>query len=104
MTATVWITVGGLCLVTATIKAIGPLVFGGRQLPRLIGRVIPLLAPSLLAALVITETFGGHGRSLVVDARAGGLGAAAVAIAVRAPLAVVVLCAAAVTALLRALG
>ena len=103
MTATIWITVGGLCLVTAAIKALGPLLFGGRQLPSLIGRVIPLLAPALLAALVITETFGGHGRSLVVDARAGGLAAAAVAIALRAPLVVVVLCAAAVTALLRAL-
>jgi hypothetical protein len=48
--------------------------------------------------------FGGHGRSLVVDARAGGLAAAAVAIAIRAPLVVVVVCAAAVTALLRALS
>jgi branched-subunit amino acid transport protein len=103
MTATVWITVGGLCVVTAVIKGVGPLLFGGRQLPPLIGRVIPLLAPALLAALVITETFGGQGRSVVLDARAGGLVAAAVAIAARAPLAVVVLCAAVVTALLRAL-
>jgi hypothetical protein len=53
--------------------------------------VIPLLAPALLAALVITEMFGGHGRSLIVDARAGGPAAAAVAIAACAPLAVVVL-------------
>jgi branched-subunit amino acid transport protein len=103
MTATVWITVGGLCLVTAVIKAFGPLVFGGRRLPVVLARVIPLLAPALLAALVITETFGA-GRSLVVDARAGGLAAAAVALAARAPLAVVVLSAAAVTALLRAIG
>ena len=103
MTATVWITIGGLCLVTAVIKAFGPLVFGARRLPRGIGRVIPLLAPALLAALVITETFG-DGRSLVVDARAGGVVAAAVALAARAPLAAVVLSAAVVTALLRALG
>jgi branched-subunit amino acid transport protein len=103
MTATVWITIGGLCLVTAVIKAFGPLVFGGRRLPGGIGRLIPLLAPALLAALVITETFG-DGRSLVVDARAGGVIAAAVALAARAPLAAVVLSAAVVTALLRALG
>lgn len=103
MTATVWITIGGLCLVTAAIKAFGPLAFGGRRLPGRIGRVIPLLAPALLAALVITETFG-HGRSLVIDARAGGVAAAAVALAARAPLAVVVLSAAVITALLRALG
>jgi branched-subunit amino acid transport protein len=103
MTTTVWITIGGLCVVTAVIKAFGPLVFGGRRLPGEIGQVIPLLAPALLAALVITETFG-HGRSLVVDARAGGVVTAAVALAARAPLAVVVLSAAVVTALLRALG
>jgi branched-subunit amino acid transport protein len=104
MTATVWITVGGLCVVTALIKAFGPLVFGGRELHPVIGRVIPLLAPALLAALVISETLGGPSRSLVVDARAGGLVVAAVAIALRAPLVVVVLCAAAATALLRLLG
>jgi branched-subunit amino acid transport protein len=104
MTATVWITVGGLCVVTALIKAFGPLVFGGRELHPVIGRVIPLLAPALLAALVIGETFGGRSRSLVLDARAGGLVVAAVAVALRAPLVVVVLCAAAATALLRLLG
>ena len=103
MTA-VWITVAGLCVTTACIKAFGPVVFGGRELPRLLVRVIPLLAPALLAALVVTETFGGAGRTLVIDARLGGLLAAAVAISRRWPLAVVVLCAAAATALLRALA
>ncbi len=104
MTATVWITIGGLCLATATIKAFGPLVFGGRGLHPVLGRVIPLLAPALLAALVVTETFGGPSRSLAIDARSGGLVAAGMAIALRAPLAVVVLCAAGATALLRLLG
>jgi branched chain amino acid efflux pump len=100
----VWITIGGLCVATALIKAFGPIAFGGRQLPPLLARVIPLLAPALLTALVITETFAGSGRTLVIDARAGGVAVAAVAIALRAPLAVVVLCAAAATAGLRALG
>jgi branched-subunit amino acid transport protein len=103
MTA-VWITVAGLCVTTVCIKAFGPVVFGGRELPPLLARVIPLLAPALLAALVVTETFGGAGRTLVIDARLGGLLAAAVAISRRWPLAVVVLCAAAATALLRALA
>jgi hypothetical protein len=66
--------------------------------------VIPLLAPALLAALVITETFGNPGRSLVLDARAGGLVVAGIALWRRAPLYVVVLAAAAATALLRAIG
>ena len=69
----VWITVAGLCVTTAAIKAFGPVVFGGRDLPGLLARAIPLLAPALLAALVVTETVGGTGRSLVIDARVGGL-------------------------------
>jgi branched chain amino acid efflux pump len=104
MTAAVWGTVAGLCLITALIKAFGPVVFGGRDLPGVLARVIPLLAPALLAALVVTETVGGPGRALVIDARVGGLVAAAVAIARRWPLAVVVLCAAGTTALLRLVG
>ena len=99
-----WITVAGLAVATAAIKAFGPVVFGGRELPALLARVIPLLAPALLAALVITETFGGPGRSLVFDARAGGLVVAGIALWRRAPLYVVVLAAAATTALLRAIG
>jgi branched chain amino acid efflux pump len=104
MTTTIWITVAGLCVTTALIKAFGPLVFGGRDLPGLLARAIPLLAPALLAALVVTETVGGTGRSLVIDARVGGLAVAAFAIWRRWPLAVVVLCAAGATALLRAVG
>ena len=99
-----WATVAGLAIATAAIKAFGPVVFGGRDLPALLARVIPLLAPALLAALVVTETLSGPGRSLVLDARTGGLVVAAVALWRRAPLYVVVLAAAAATALLRAIG
>jgi hypothetical protein len=63
-----------------------------------------MLAPALLTALVVTETVSGSGRSIVIDARSGGLVVAAVAIALRAPLIVVVVSAAAATAILRALG
>ena len=104
MNATIWITIIGLALCTAAIKAFGPVVFGGRELPRALARVIPMLAPALLTALVVTETVGGTGRSVVIDARSGGLVVAAIAIALRAPLIVVVISAAAATALLRALG
>jgi branched-subunit amino acid transport protein len=104
MNATIWITIVGLALCTAAIKAFGPVVFGGRELPRALARVIPMLAPALLTALVVTETVGGTGRSIVIDARSGGLAVAAIAIALRAPLIVVVVSAAVATALLRALG
>ncbi len=101
--AAAWITVGGLAVATAAIKAFGPLTFGGRELPTLLARVIPLLAPALLAALVVSETVGGTGRSLVIDARLGGVSAAAIALWARAPLYVVVVAAAAVTAGIRLL-
>ena len=104
MNATVWLTVAGLIVTTVAIKAIGPVVFGGRELPALLARIIPRLPPALLAALVLTETLGGPHRSVVIDARAGGLIVAALALAVRLPLIVVVILAAATTALLRAVG
>ena len=66
-------------------------------------RVIGLLAPALLAALVVVDTFA-DGKSLVIDARAAGLAAAAIAVALRAPIIVVILLAAAVTALVRAVS
>jgi branched chain amino acid efflux pump len=101
MTA-VWTTIGILALVGAAIKATGPVLVGGRKLPGWADGVIALLAPALLTALVLVDTFA-SGRSLVIDARAAGLAAAVVAIALRAPLLVVVVGAAAVTAAVRAL-
>jgi hypothetical protein len=61
-----------------------------------------LLPVALLAALVVVQTFT-TGRSLTVDARAAGLLAAAVALALRAPFLVLVVVAAATAALVRAL-
>jgi branched-subunit amino acid transport protein len=99
----VWMTVVVLALVTAAIRAAGPVLVGGRELhPRLFG-VIALLAPALLAALVVTETFGGPEGSLEADERAAGVAAAGAAIAFRAPILLVIAIAAAVTALLRAM-
>jgi branched-subunit amino acid transport protein len=90
-------------VVTIALKGFGPVALGGRPLPpRLLG-VIELLAPALLAALVLTQVFG-RDRELVVDARAVGLAAAAGAMALRAPLLAVVAVAAAATALARALA
>ncbi len=64
-------------------------------------RVVGLLAPALLAALVAINTFG-SGEQLTVDARVLGVAAAGVAIWRRAPVLVVVIVAAAVTAIARA--
>jgi branched-subunit amino acid transport protein len=74
----------------------------GRQLPKRLGSVIALLAPAMLAALVVTNTFGGD-PSLELDPRAAGLGSAAIPIALRAPLLVTVITAAATAAVVRAI-
>jgi branched-subunit amino acid transport protein len=102
MTA-VWTTIGLLALVGAAIKASGPVLVGGRELPGWALRIIALLAPALLAALVVVDTFA-DGKSLVIDARAAGLAAAALGVLVRAPMIVTVVGAAAVTALVRAMS
>jgi hypothetical protein len=65
-------------------------------------RVAALLPVALLAALVAVGTFEADGR-LVIDARLAGVGAAVVALLLRAPFLIVIVIAAATTAILRAL-
>jgi len=62
-----------------------------------------MLAPALLAALVVTQAVGADGK-LVFDERLLGIAAAIVAIRLRAPLLAVVVVAAGVTALARLIG
>jgi hypothetical protein len=64
-------------------------------------RAAAVLPLALLAALVVVQTFS-HGRSLTVDARAAGVGAAGVAVLLRAPFIVVIVVAAATAAVVRA--
>ena len=85
---------------TVALKAAGPLVLGGHQLPAGVLGATRLLAPALLAALVITQAVAGP-DGLVVDARSLGLAAAVVALLLRAPMLVVIVGAAATTALAR---
>jgi branched-subunit amino acid transport protein len=88
---------------TIAIKAAGPVLLGGRPLPRKVDAVVSLLAPALLAALVATATFG-QGQALVADVRLIGIGAAVIALALRAPVLVVIVVAAAGAALARLAG
>jgi branched-subunit amino acid transport protein len=96
-----WIVVLGVGLATIAIKAAGPVLLGGRPLPRRLTGVVSLAGPALLAALVAIDTFGAD-RSLRLDERVIGVGVAAVAIVLRAPVLVVVVAAAASTAIARA--
>jgi branched-subunit amino acid transport protein len=96
----VWIVVAAVGLGTVAIKALGPVLLGGRPLPHVLAGPVALVAPALLAALVATQAFA-EGRSLVIDDRLVGLAAAAVALWFRAPILVVLVVAAAATALVR---
>jgi branched-subunit amino acid transport protein len=78
-----WVLVAWLVATTAAIRAAGPVVLGGRELPARAMAVIALLAPALLAALVVTETFGGDGSELTLDERALGVAGAGTVLALR---------------------
>jgi branched-subunit amino acid transport protein len=95
-----WSAVVFVGLGTAVLKAVGPVGVSGRRLPPRVDALLEMLAPAILAALVVTETFA-SGRSLVVDARLAGVGAGLVAILLRAPLWLVVVVGAAATAVVR---
>jgi branched-subunit amino acid transport protein len=98
-----WILISMLSVVAYALKAVGFVVVGGRTMPQVIDRCLSLIPASLLAALVVKDTFT-VANDLVVDARAAGLVVAALAVWRRAPFIVVVVAAMAATAVVRALG
>jgi branched chain amino acid efflux pump len=104
MSAT-WVTVIVLMVATVSIKAVGPIALGGRDLPRPFMKVIELLSPAILAGLIVIGTFTNADGDLVIDARAAGLAAAAAVYSVNRTWLVGAVGAAAVTAaLVRALA
>ena len=94
-----WVAIFGAALASAATKAAGPVLLGGRDLPPL--ALVTMLAPALLTALVVSETFGEEGH-LVLDERAIGMGVAGVALTLRAPMLLAVALAVVATALARA--
>jgi branched chain amino acid efflux pump len=95
-----WTVLIALCAVSYALKAVGPVLAGGRQLSPNMRRTLDLVALPLLAGLILVQTFG-DGRRLVLDGRAPALAVAAVLVWRRASFLVVVLSAAAVAALVR---
>jgi uncharacterized membrane protein len=95
--------VAAVILTTAVIRASGPVVFGGRELPPRAMAVIALIAPALLAALVMTETFRGERSELTLDERALGVAGAGAVMALRGPLLLALAVAMALTAAARGL-
>jgi len=99
--SSVWLVVASVGLGTVAIKAVGPVLLGGRPLPARASGLVELLAPALLGALVATQALG-DGRALVLDERLIGLAVAGIALWRKAPMLVVIVAAAAATALARA--
>jgi branched-subunit amino acid transport protein len=99
----IWALIGLCAVVTAVIKAAGPIALGHRDLPGWFNDVIALMAPALLSALVVTAALA-DGDHLAVGADTAGVGVAGVALWRGANVIVGVAIAAAVTAGLRAVG
>lgn len=95
-----WLVIGVVGVVTVLFKASGPVVLGRRELPPRALALVEVLAPAMLAALVVTQAVGGD-RAIVIDERLAGVAAAGVAIRLRAPLLLVAVVAAATAALIR---
>jgi hypothetical protein len=99
----VWLLIGALVVMTAALKAVGPVFIGGRELPAWFSGVVALMAPALLAALVVTSVFA-DGKHLGVGADTVGVAVAAVLLLFRVPLVAVCGVAMLVTVALRSLG
>jgi branched-subunit amino acid transport protein len=97
-----WGVIGACAVATAFIKGIGPFALGGRDLPARVVGVVTLLAPALLAALVVTQALA-DGRHVGVGADTVGVAASGVVLWRGASILVAGAVAAAVTAGLRAL-
>jgi branched-subunit amino acid transport protein len=95
-----WVVIVVVGIVTIAFKAAGPVLLGNRELPVRIASVVDVLAPAMLAALVVTQTVGGD-RELVVDPKLAGVVAGGVAVWLRAPLLVVMFVAAVTAAVIR---
>lgn len=95
-----WLVIAVVGAVTMAFKAAGPVVLGRRALPPRALALVGVLAPAMLAALVVTQAVGGD-RTIVLDERVAGVAAAAVAIRLKAPLLLVIVVAGATAALIR---
>jgi branched chain amino acid efflux pump len=99
----VWLTVVVVGVTTMLFKAAGPVVLGKRALPPRMRGVVDLLAPVMLTALVVSQTFA-SGEAIAVDARVPGVLVGGVAVLRGLPLVPAMALGAAVSATLRLLS
>jgi branched-subunit amino acid transport protein len=96
-----WALIITLGLGAYAFKVLGLVVIGARSLPPVVERCLALIPAALLSALIVKDTFS-VGHDLVLDARAAGVAVAVIATWRRAPIPVVIVLGAAVTAIVRA--
>ncbi len=96
----IWWVVLGLIVITAVVKAAGPVALGGRELPPWFSRLAAVAAPALLSALVVTSVLA-DGQRWAVGADTVGVAAAAIVLWRRGSVVLAVAVAVAVTAGLR---
>jgi branched-subunit amino acid transport protein len=97
-----WTLIILLTLGAYAFKVTGLVILGGRTLPPIFERCLALIPAAVVTALVMKDTFT-NGQELVLDARALGIAVAGIAAWRKAPLIVVIVLGAAVTALVRQL-
>ncbi len=73
---TAWTLIAALAVATVALKAVGPLVTGGRTLPPRVDSVIAVMPAALLSALVVTGTLTNKDGDLTAGADAVGVLAA----------------------------
>ena len=97
-----WLSIFAVTLANWLMKASGPLALGDRTLPPVARRVVALMAPVLLAGLIVVELAGPDWDHLD-GPQVLGVAAAGVAYRLRAPMLVAVLIGAAAAAGVRLL-
>lgn len=97
-----WLSMLAVTAATSAMKASGPLMLGDRQLPRAARSAVSLMAPVLLAALIVVELGGPQWTSLNWQ-QLFGVAAAGAARTFKLPMLAAVFCGVIVTALLRLL-
>jgi branched-subunit amino acid transport protein len=97
-----WLSVLAVTVATWAMKASGPLALGDRQLPRIAVNITTLMAPVLLAGLILVD-LGGEGWNDLDWDQVLGVGVAGLARTLKAPMLLAVVCGIAATALLRLL-
>jgi branched-subunit amino acid transport protein len=97
-----WLSVAAVTFRTWVMKASGPLALGDRQLPPTAVKVSTLMAPVLLAGLIVAD-LGGAGWSDLDWKQVAGVGTAGIARTLKAPLLPAVVVGIVATALLRLL-